>query len=70
MAKVPSLRQHEDGRIWVAPDEESVVTRFLFAFPGGKPECRGDHNSQSASFESEVRRCLAGLGKLQDEYAL
>ena len=70
VAKVPSLRQHTGGMIWVAPDEESVVTRFLFPFPGGIPECAGDHNSQSASFESEVWRCLAGLGKPQDEYPL
>ena len=70
VAKVPSLRQHEGGRIWVAPDEESVVTRFLFAFPGGIPPCAGDLNSQSESFESQVRQCLAGLGKLQDGSAL
>ena len=70
VAKVPSLTKH--GSIWVAPEEESVVTRFLFAFPGGMPPgvCADDLNSQSESFESEVRHCLAGLGQLQDGFAL
>ena len=36
VAKVPSLQtKHANGDIWVAPEEESVVTRFLFAFPDG-----------------------------------
>jgi len=72
VAKVPSLTKHAGGSVWVAPEEESVVTRFLFAFPGGIPpgECADNLNSQSESFESEVRHCLAGLGQLQDGFAL
>jgi hypothetical protein len=55
----------------VAPDEDSVVTRFLFAFPNGiqlrKSE---DLNSQSEGFEREVRSCLSALAGMQEAYAM
>lgn len=61
VAKVPTLRKH--GHIWVAPDEDSVVTRFLFAFTDSTPEhgVRASLNSQTTEFESEVRSCLANI---------
>jgi hypothetical protein len=51
----------------VAPDEDSVVTRFLFAFPNGiQLRSYEDLNSQSESFEREVRSCLSALVGIQD----
>ena len=64
VAKLPRLTEHQD-RVWVAPDEESVVTRFLFAFPDGIPTSAVDLDSQSQSFEEEVRSCLERLGQVQ-----
>ena len=55
----------------MAPDEDSVVTRFLFAFPNGiQLKKREDLNSQSESFEREVRSCLAGLSGMQQERSI
>ena len=62
VAEVPSLRKH--NTIWVAPDEESVVTRFLFAFPGGiagLPSSSFPASSLDGNFENEVRECIAQL---------
>jgi len=32
VAKVPSLAQHNNGTIWVCPEEAAVVTRFLLVY--------------------------------------
>ena len=49
---------------WVAPDENCVITRFLFAFPNGKVD-GGSFPSDSTSedFEGEVRACIEALEK-------
>ena len=61
VVKTPTLRQEAGaGTIWVAPDEDSVVTRFLFAFPNGVPNM-GRLSSVGTSFEQEVRTCLKNL---------
>jgi len=55
------------GQIWVAPDEDCVVTRFLFAFPDGFITGGGagglPADSTAEAFEDEVRRCIAGLSE-------
>ena len=56
VALVPSLRKN--GPIWVAPDEESVVTRFLFAFSEGASAASGALKSDADTFEAEIRACL------------
>ena len=71
MADVPSIKK--TGAIWVAPEEEAVVTRFLFAFPNGlgtaPPAAAAaaardpsfGTNSLAADFEREVRECIEKL---------
>ena len=62
VADVPNIRKQT--QIWVAPDEECVVTRFLFAFPNGiDPGGRFPADSTEARFEEEVRGCIAALEK-------
>ena len=64
VVKTPTLRQVAGGgTIWVAPDEDSVVTRFLFAFPNGVPNM-GNLSSVGTSFEQEVRTCLQNLDRM------
>ena len=65
VAQVPTLRKTSGQHgIWVAPDENAVVTRFLFAFPHG---ARGDgvqglpNDSTAQYFEDEVRACIKQL---------
>ena len=50
---------------WVAPDENCVITRFLFAFPNGTNVNGGTFPSDSTSedFEREVRACIEALEK-------
>ena len=50
---------------WVAPDENCVITRFLFAFPNGTNVNGGAFPSDSTSedFEREVRACIEALEK-------
>ena len=49
---------------WVAPDENCVITRFLFAFPNGNVD-GGSFPSDSTSedFEGEVRASIEALEK-------
>jgi len=61
VALVPSLRKFNS--VWVAPQEESVITRFLFAYPHGLPSrselaVQGSElSTQAPGFEEEVRAC-------------
>jgi poly [ADP-ribose] polymerase 6/8 len=62
VAEVPTL--HKAHSIWVAPNESSVVTRFLFAFPTGI-QAEGAHSvpgdSTASDFVNQVRACLQKL---------
>jgi len=71
VANVPTLREPVKGQIWVAPDEESVVTRFLFAFPSGTQfqDASSSLDSQTPVFESEVRHCLSSLANIAGAYS-
>ena len=67
VAQVPSLIKR--GSVWVSPEEEAVVTRFLFAFPKGIASSvysgAGVHmpsNTANQDFERAVRECIAKLG--------
>ena len=62
VALVPSLRKN--GHIWVAPEEESVVTRFLFAFSQGASAASGALKSDEDKFDAEVRACLQEVMQL------
>ena len=66
VALVPSLRK-SGSSIWVAPEEESVVTRFLFAYPQGAQQAESQLNSQAPDFEEEVRACLSKLATLHGD---
>jgi hypothetical protein len=60
VAEVPSLKKVQS--IWVAPDEDSVVTRFLFVFPHGVSGA--DHaalRTSNTDFVAQVRACIEGL---------
>lgn len=65
VAEVPTLNK-TNGSIWVAPDESSVVTRFLFAFPNGI-QAEGAHSvpgdSTASDFVDQVRTCLQKLSE-------
>jgi len=60
VADTDGIRKH--GHIWVAPDENCVVTRFLFAFPNGL-SAGGTTALDSArpEFVEQVRACIAAL---------
>jgi hypothetical protein len=64
VVQVPTMRKN--GAIWVAPDEDAVVTRFLFAFPNGVPNLQR-LMSNATDFEEEVRACLRNLDKQMSE---
>ena len=69
VAQVPSLRKTQ--AIWVAPEENAVVTRFLFAFPNGV-YTRADtlpQDSTDPKFEEDVRNCIGRLD-MDDERAV
>jgi len=60
--QVPSLKKKPENAIWVAPDEDSVVTRFLFVFPHGLSVA--DHaalRTANDDFTRQVRACIEGL---------
>ena len=61
VAQVPSLRK--TNVIWVAPDENAVVTRFLFAFPNGvyTTALSLPQDSTEPKFEDDVRNCIGLL---------
>ena len=61
VAQVPSLRKTQ--AIWVAPEENAVVTRFLFAFPNGVYTRGGTlpQDSTDSKFEEDVRKCIGRL---------
>ena len=55
----PSLKMHANN-IWVAPNEDHVVTRFLFVFCDGIGTT--DVSSLSPAFEAEIRKALDQFG--------
>ena len=58
---VPLAALRKSGVIWVAPDEECVVTRFLFAFPNGTAHF--GLSSIDDAFQKDVRACIESLHK-------
>jgi hypothetical protein len=63
VAQVPSLRKTAAQAIWVAPEENAVVTRFLFAFPNGVYTRAHTlpQDSTEPKFEEDVRNCIGRL---------
>ena len=61
VAMGPTLRTYEESRVYVAPDANCVVTRFLFAFPQRGNVSKMPLDTNDPAFESEVRACLAAL---------
>ena len=48
----------------MAPDEDSVVTRFLFVFPHGVSGAgHAALRTTNADFTAQVRACIEGLEK-------
>jgi len=62
VAEVPSLKKPPGLPIWVAPEEDSVVTRFLFVFPHGvSGAAHAALRTTNADFVQQVRACIEGL---------
>ena len=72
VALAPSVRGRDNGgSVWVAPDQDCVVTRFLFAFSRHQEDSstlqHGCHaarmpaDTTAPEFEASVRDCIAKL---------
>ena len=61
VVELPDLRK--TGSIWVAPNENSVVTRFLFSFPKSNfmQATALPSDTTNADFEHAVRTCIERL---------
>ena len=62
VAEVPSLKKPPGLSIWVAPEEDAVVTRFLFVFPHGVSGAgHAALRTTNADFVKQVRACIERL---------
>jgi len=50
----------KSGDIWVQPDEEAVVTRFFFVYPGGNPPSTAMslHTQTNSAFKQEILQAV------------
>jgi hypothetical protein len=58
LCEVIDLNLKRFGSIWVQPNEDCVVTRFLFVYTENASYNEVYHNSENSKFLAEVKEAL------------